>query len=153
MTERIKDGEKLVRACYTVAVYAPLDALDEAEQAVRAIYRGQGWRVNAERYVQLPSWLGCLPMASAGGLDADRRGRGRARLAGRPGDRDGHGYRLRGAGPRARQLLPPGRADAALPLARRQCWQRRRRIGKAGCRGGLTCGAGRRDAATTRPGR
>ena len=45
VTERIKDGEKLVRACYTVAVYAPLDALDEAEQGVRAIYHGQGWRV------------------------------------------------------------------------------------------------------------
>ena len=67
VTDRIKDGEKLVRACYMAAVYAPLDALDEAEQAVRAIYHGQGWRVNAERYVQLPSWLACLPMASAGG--------------------------------------------------------------------------------------
>ena len=53
VTDRIKDGEKLVRACYMAAVYAPLDALDEAEQAVRAIYHGQGWRVNAERYMQL----------------------------------------------------------------------------------------------------
>ena len=71
VTERVKDGEKLVRAAYLVAVYAPLDVLDEAEQAVRAIYHGQGWRVAAERYVQLPSWLACLPMAAAGGLDAD----------------------------------------------------------------------------------
>ncbi len=71
VTERLKDGERLVRACYTSCVYAPLDAIDEAEQAVRAIYHGQGWRVAAERYVQLPSWLACLPMAAAGGLDAD----------------------------------------------------------------------------------
>ena len=71
VTERLKDGERLVRACYTAAVYAPLDAIDEAEQAVRAIYHGQGWRIAAERYVQLPSWLACLPMAAAGGLDAD----------------------------------------------------------------------------------
>ena len=77
VTERLKDGERLVRACYMAAVYAPLDALDEAEQAVRAIYHGQGWRVNAERYVQLPSWLACLPMASAGGLDADLERMGR----------------------------------------------------------------------------
>ena len=77
VTQRIKDGEKLVRACYMAAVYAPLDALDEAEQAVRAIYHGQGWRVNAERYMQLPSWLACLPMASAGGLDADLERMGR----------------------------------------------------------------------------
>ncbi len=77
VTERLKDGERLVRACYMAAVYAPLDALDEAEQAVRAIYHGQGWRVAAERYMQLPSWLACLPMGSAGGLDADLERMGR----------------------------------------------------------------------------
>ena len=76
VTDRIKDGEKLVRACYMAAVYAPLDALDEAEQAVRAIYHGQGWRVNAERYMQLPV---------VAGVSADGLGR-------RPGFRPGtHG--------------------------------------------------------------
>ena len=79
VTERLKDGERLVRACYFAAVYAPLDAIDEAEQAVRALYHGQGWRVVAERYVQLPSWLACLPMAPAGGLDADLARMGRMR--------------------------------------------------------------------------
>jgi len=77
VTERLKDGERLVRASYMAAVYAPLDTLDEAEQAVRAIYHGQGWRVAAERYMQLPSWLACLPMGSAGGLDADLERMGR----------------------------------------------------------------------------
>ena len=77
VTERLKDGERLVKACYMAAVYAPPDAIDEAEQAVRAIYHGQGWRVNAERYVQLPSWLACLPMVPAGGLDADLARMGR----------------------------------------------------------------------------
>ena len=76
VTDRIKDGEKLVRACYMAAVYAPFDALDEAEQAVRAIYHGQGWRVNAERYMQLPSWLACLPMG------VGRRSRRRPRAHG-----------------------------------------------------------------------
>ena len=77
VTERLKDGERLVRACYTAAVYAPCEAIDEAEQAVRAIYHGQGWRLAAERYVQLPSWLACLPMAPAGGLDEDLARMGR----------------------------------------------------------------------------
>ena len=77
VTERLKDGERLVRATYLAAIYAPLDALDECEQAVRAIHHGQGWRVNAERYMQLPSWLACLPLASAGGLDADFERMGR----------------------------------------------------------------------------
>ena len=77
VTERLTDGERLVRASYMAAVYAPVAAIDEAEQAVRAIYHGQGWRVNAERYVQLPSWLACLPMVPAGGLDADLARMGR----------------------------------------------------------------------------
>ena len=77
VTERLKDGERLVKACYMIAVYAPLDAIDEAEQAVRAIYHGQGWRLGAERYAHLPAWLACLPMVPAGGLDADLARMGR----------------------------------------------------------------------------
>ena len=77
VTERLKEGERLVRASYTVAVYAPLDGIDEAEQAVRAIYHGQGWRLGAERYAHLPGWLACLPMVPAGGLDADLARMGR----------------------------------------------------------------------------
>ncbi len=77
VTERLKDGERLVKACCFAAVYAPPDAIDEAEQAVRAIYHGQGWRVTAERYVHLPSWLACLPMVPAGGIDADLARMGR----------------------------------------------------------------------------
>ncbi len=77
VTERLKDGERLVRACYMIAVYAPLDAIDEAEQAVRAIYHGQGWRLGAERYAHLPAWLSCLPMVPVGGLDADLARMGR----------------------------------------------------------------------------
>ena len=77
VTERLKDGERLVKACCFVAVYAPPDAIDETEQAVRAIYHGQGWRATAERYVHLPSWLACLPMVPAGGIDADLARMGR----------------------------------------------------------------------------
>ena len=79
VTERLKDGERLVKACYTIAVYAPLDAIDEAEQAVRAVYHGQGWRLGAERYAHLPAWLACLPMVPAGGLDSDLAKMGRMR--------------------------------------------------------------------------
>jgi len=50
VTERLKDGERLVSACYFAAVYAPVDAIDAAEQAVRTLYHGQGWRMAAERY-------------------------------------------------------------------------------------------------------
>ena len=71
VTERLKEGERLVRACYAICVYATPEAMDEAEQAVRAIYHGQGWRLGAERYAHLPAWLSCLPMTPAGGLDSD----------------------------------------------------------------------------------
>ena len=68
---RLKEGERLVRVFYAVSVYAPRAAAEEAESAARAIYHGQGWRLAAERYAQLPCWLACLPMAPAGGLGAD----------------------------------------------------------------------------------
>ena len=77
VTERLKDGERLMKASYLIAVYCPAHAAEEAEQAVRAIYHGQGWRLAAERYVQLPTWLSCLPMLPAGGLDADLSRMGR----------------------------------------------------------------------------
>ena len=77
VTERLKEGESLVKACYTVAVYAPRGAIDEAESAVRAIYHGQGWRMSVERFIQLPAWLSCLPMLPSGGLDADFERMGR----------------------------------------------------------------------------
>ena len=74
VTERIKDGEKLVRACYLAAVYAPLDALDEAEQAVRAIYHGQGWRVGHGARDRARTGCGKAPGRAAAG--PRRRGRG-----------------------------------------------------------------------------
>ena len=58
-------------------LYARSEKIDKTEQAVRAIYHGQGWRVAAERYVQPLSWLACLPMLPAGGLDTDLARMGR----------------------------------------------------------------------------
>ncbi len=112
VTERLKDGERLVRACYTACVCAPLDAIDEAEQAVRAIYHGQGWRVGAERYMQLPSWLACLPMVPAGGLDADlaRMGRMKTLLTSSAVDLAPLHGEWRGQG-----SVPPGPVSAETP--------------------------------------
>ena len=112
VTERLKDGERLVRACYTACVYAPLEAIDEAEQAVRAIYHGQGWRVGAERYMQLPSWLASLPMVPAGGLDADlaRMGRMKTLLTSSAVDLAPIHGEWRGQG-----SAPPGPVSAEAP--------------------------------------
>ena len=100
VTERLKEGERLVRASYTIAVYAPLDAIDEAEQAVRAIYHGQGWRLGAERYAHLPGWLACLPIGPGG----------RPRLGPGPNgpDEDASHLLSRQPGPGARGVARPG---------------------------------------------
>ena len=133
VTERLKDGERLVRASYFAAVYAPLDAIDEAEQAVRAIYHGQGWRVGAERYVQLPSWLACLPMAPCGGLDDDLDRMGRMKtlltssavnLAPVHGEWRGQGG-APGAGGAPGSGFEPGNPPALFLIGRRgqpACW-------------------------------
>ena len=82
--------------------------------------------MNAERYVQLPSWLACLPMASAGGLDADLERMGRMKtlltssavnLAPPHGEWRGHRSRLCATGAREEWTLDcegngaPERAD------------------------------------------
>ena len=41
VTERIKDGEKLVRACYTVAVYAPWTPSTRPSR--RCVQSTMGW--------------------------------------------------------------------------------------------------------------
>ena len=94
VTERLKDGERLVRACYTAAVYAPLDSIDEAEQAVRAIYHGQGWRVGAET-LRSAAVLARLPADGGGG-----RSRRRSRTLRQDEDAAHFGGGRPGAGPR-----------------------------------------------------
>ena len=121
VTERLKEGERLVRAYYAVCVYAPPDAIDEAEQAVRAIYHGQGWRLGAERYAHLPAWLSCLPMVPAGGLDADlaRLGRMKTLLTSSvvnlaPVHGEWRGQRAESRRPA--RAIAPGKARPARPL-------------------------------------
>ena len=127
VTEKLKDGERLVRAAYTIAVYAPLDAIDAAEQAVRAIYHGQGWRIAAERYAHLPGWLACLPMAAAGGLDADLARMGRMKMlltSSAVNLAPVHGE-WRGQGLAPRQGADPGAPPALFLIGRRgqpACW-------------------------------
>ena len=123
VTERLKEGERLVRASYTICVYAPLDAIDEAEQAVRAIYHGQGWRLGTERYAH-PAGLALLPAHGPGrgtrrgprpdGPDEDpahlirRQPRPRARRVARPAydARRAAGAPARGEAGPARLLVP-----------------------------------------------
>ncbi len=162
VTERLKNGERLVKACYTIAVYAPLDAIDEAEQAVRAIYHGQGWRLGAERYAHLPAWLACLPMVPAGrarrrprpyGPDEDpahllgRQSRAGARRVARPGS-----VARRAAGPAPDRKAGPARVLVPLRQRGRQLQRGRDRQVRVG-QVGPDAGAGRGHRGRGRRGR
>jgi len=77
IAQKVREGHKLARCFYQVITYAPLRTGDEAEQAVRSLYKANGWRLARERYVQLQSFLNALPFFPSEGMtdELERLGR------------------------------------------------------------------------------
>ncbi|MDA0938849.1 MAG: type IV secretion system protein TraC [Proteobacteria bacterium] len=68
---KIGEGQKLVKAHYEIVLYTKKENRAEAEQALKSLYSAKGWRIAKERYVQLQTWLSCLPFMHSEGLSAD----------------------------------------------------------------------------------
>ncbi|NKB55047.1 MAG: type IV secretion system protein TraC [Alphaproteobacteria bacterium] len=79
VAQKVREGHKLARCAYQAIAYAPLGLGDEAEQAVRNIYKANGWRLARDRYVQLQSFLNALPFLPAEGMAGELRRLGRAK--------------------------------------------------------------------------
>ena len=71
VTEKIGDGQKLVKAHYEIILYAPKEKRRECEQALKSLYSAKGWKIMKERYVQLQTWLSCLPFMHSEGIKKD----------------------------------------------------------------------------------
>lgn len=69
--ERIRDGQRLVKAGYFVVAFAKEKEGEIAERAVRSIYRTLGWELNQDRYVCAQTLASCLPLTTADGLSED----------------------------------------------------------------------------------
>jgi len=79
ISQKVREGHKLARCFYQIITYAPLRTGDEAEQAVRSLYKANGWRLSRDRYVQLQSFLNAMPFFPAEGMTAELARLGRTK--------------------------------------------------------------------------
>lgn len=77
VNQKLKEGEKIVKTTYRIAVFADQDTIDEAEQSIKSIYGGCGWTVTCDEYVQLISFKTMLPFILSEGLFEDLEKLGR----------------------------------------------------------------------------
>ncbi|OJW54570.1 MAG: hypothetical protein BGO67_10515 [Alphaproteobacteria bacterium 41-28] len=72
--EKFENGQRLVRTHFQVGLLSSPDKIAREEQTLFNLYRSQRWELVLNKYVQLPSFLSCLPMTwGEGAADDDRK--------------------------------------------------------------------------------
>ncbi len=79
VTSKINAGQKILKCIYQVIIFAPANKINEAEQTIKSIYKAGGWDLSADRYVNLQSFLACLPFKQSEGLFTDLEKMGRTK--------------------------------------------------------------------------
>ena len=69
--QKLRLGQKLVKAHYTVGIMSPLGQGDANERMIKSVYKAAGWDLLDERHLQVMTLLCCFPMTFGGGLDRD----------------------------------------------------------------------------------
>ncbi|MDF3047699.1 MAG: traC [Candidatus Midichloriaceae bacterium] len=77
VNDKIKKGQKLVKAFYQVSIYARKAEVESCERYVRSLYKSKSWNLVREQYVQLQTWLAAMPFTLSEGLGEDLRKIGR----------------------------------------------------------------------------
>lgn len=71
--EKFEEGQRLVRTRFQVGLLSAPDQIEREQQTLFNLYRSQRWELALDRYVQLPSFLSCLPMIWGEGADDDSK--------------------------------------------------------------------------------
>lgn len=71
VTEKISAGQRILKTIYQVVVFAPSDKIEEAEQTARSIYKGVGWDLVRDKYINIQSFLAVLPFTQSEGIFDD----------------------------------------------------------------------------------
>lgn len=71
VVDKLKKGQKLVKAFYQVVIYADAHEVENCERYVRSLYKSKGWNLNRDQYVHLQSWLAAMPFTLSEGLGDD----------------------------------------------------------------------------------
>lgn len=71
--EKFEEGQRLVRTRFQVGLFSSPDQISREEQTLLNLYRSQRWELALDKYLQLPSFLSCLPMTWGEGASEDSR--------------------------------------------------------------------------------
>lgn len=71
--EKFEDGQRLVRTRFCVGLISDADQIAREQQTLFNLYRSQRWELALDKYLQLPSFLNCLPMTWGEGAVEDSR--------------------------------------------------------------------------------
>ena len=69
--DKLKRGQKLVKAFYQVCIYAPQSQAEQCERAVRDLYKTKGWSLTKDQACKLQTWLAGMPFTLSCGLHED----------------------------------------------------------------------------------
>jgi conjugal transfer ATP-binding protein TraC len=71
--EKFEEGQRLVRTRFQVGLLSSPDQIAREEQTLFNLYRSQRWELVLDKYLQLPSFLSCLPMTWGEGAVEDSK--------------------------------------------------------------------------------
>jgi conjugal transfer ATP-binding protein TraC len=69
--QELRQGRKLCQAYYGVGALSPLGSGDLNERMLKSVYKGAGWDLIDERYLQLLGLLAAMPLSLPNGLSTD----------------------------------------------------------------------------------
>jgi conjugal transfer ATP-binding protein TraC len=69
--QEMRQGRKLCQAYYGVGALSPLGRGDINERMLKSVYKGAGWDLIDERYLQLMGLLAAMPLSLPNGLSTD----------------------------------------------------------------------------------
>ncbi len=69
--EELRQGRKLCQVYYGVGALSPLGTGDVNERLVKSVYKGAGWDLIDERFLQVMGLLAAMPLTFPNGLSAD----------------------------------------------------------------------------------
>lgn len=71
--EKFEEGQRLVRTRFCVGLISPPDQIAREQQTLFNLYRSQRWELALDKYLQLPTFLSCLPMTWGEGAAEDSK--------------------------------------------------------------------------------
>ena len=79
VTEKTSAGQRILKTIYQAVVFAPSHKINDAEQTLKSIYKGVGWDVVRDKYLNLQSFLATIPFTQSEGLFEDLEKLGRTK--------------------------------------------------------------------------